>query len=373
MLQLRPSRKARRRLLLLASAVSLGLIAAACGRSGEPVVIGAAGEWTEGYGELNKRGIELAVAQINQRGGIGGRPLEVLFRDDKGSPDEAARIAEEFVANPAVTAVVGHVSSGAMFSASKLYHGNLAAVATTASSPVLSGISEWVFRVISSDSTNGVDMARFASRKGFRRVAILYENDNYGRGLMENFRANFDGTIVSVDPMVSEPADFEPYIAFYRANGVDLVFSPGLETSGLALLREARRQNFSAAFLGGDGWTQLVLEPETAEGALVGTPFTPEDARPEARRFVEAYRARFGQIPDANAALAYDATLAVAAALEKGGTTREAVRDYLAGMDASSAVAGATGPVRFDPAGDPVGKGFVMTRVRGGTLAREGV
>ena len=97
-------------------------------------------------------------------------------------------IAGEFVANRAIVGVVGHVTSGAMMAAAPVYEQGLVAIATTASSPDLSGISSWTFRVISSDSANGIAMARFASARGFRRAAILFENNSYGRGLAESFR-----------------------------------------------------------------------------------------------------------------------------------------------------------------------------------------
>src|SRR5512133_3856169 len=143
-------------------------LAVACGRSGraspsstEPIQLGTAGPWTEGYGLMNKRGMDLAVADINAAGGVRGRPLELVSRDDGGSAVKATAIAQEFVADPNIVAVVGHVNSGAMVAAARVYDGHLAAVATTATAPDLTGVSPWVYRVISSDSTNGLDIARF--------------------------------------------------------------------------------------------------------------------------------------------------------------------------------------------------------------------
>lgn len=342
-----------------------------CAEDSGPITIGAAGPFSEGFGQENLRGIRLAVEEINARGGIRGRELVVLERDDGGDGARAATIAGEFLARRELVAVVGHVSSGAMVAAAKVYDAGLPAVATTATAPALSGISPWVFRVISSDSTNGVDLARFAAERGFRRAAILYENDSYGRGLMDTFRSHFRGEIVALDPMVADPDDFEPYVAYYRQVGPDLVFVAGTERSGRAFLREAKRQGLDAAFLGGDGWAGVVADPGAAEGAFIGTPFTVSDTRPAVRRFVEAYRARYGTDPDANAALAYDATMLVAAAIAAVGPDRAAIRDYLAGLTEATAHQGVTGPIHFDENGDPVGKSFVMTRVTGGVLTPE--
>jgi branched-chain amino acid transport system substrate-binding protein len=149
---------------------------------------------------------------------------------------------------------------------------------------------------------------------------------------------------------------------------VDIVFSAGTDASGVALLREARRQNYHATFLGGDGWTGVTSDTAAAEGVYVGAPFSAEDQRPEAQRFVRAFRQKYGQVPDGNAALAYDATMLVAEAIRTVGPDRRAIRDYLSDLDERTAFHGVTGTIRFQPDGDPVGKSFVMTRVVQGSL-----
>ncbi len=336
------------------------------------MTFGAAGPWQESYGLMNKRGMELAVEEINKSTLLGDRRLKVIDRDDGADGQRATAIANEFVANPEIVAVVGHVNSGTMVAAARIYDGNLPAVATTASSPDITGISPWVFRVISSDSTNGLDMARFANRLGRKRAAIVYENDNYGRGLAESFRRSFQGEIVSYDAVASDTRDFEPFVALYRQRNVDLVTMAGTDQSGLAMMREARRQGFTAAFLGGDGWTGILQDTAVAEGAYVAAPFTAEDPRPEAQRFVRAFRAKYGVDPDGNAALAFDATNLLARAVASGGDNRKAIRDYLASLTAENAYRGVTGSIRFRPDGDPVGKSFVITRVQGNKLVVEG-
>lgn len=354
----------------LIALASLTMIA--CQQMSTGYVIGAAGPWKERYGRMNRLGIELAVAEINARGGVDGHRLEVVYRDDEGDGETAAKIAHEFVANATISAVVGHVNSGAMVAAAKIYDGQLPAIATTATSPELTGISRWVFRVISSDSANGIALARFAGRLGAQRAAILYENNSYGRGLTHAFRRNFRGEIVSLDP-ISDAGnqDFEPFVSYYKRVAPEIVFVAGTEASGIALLREAKRQALNAKFLGGDGWTGVVADTSAAEGAFVGAPFTEADTRPEVRRFVQAFTERNNRAPDGNAALAYDATMVIAAALAKQGASRTRVRNYLADLHERTAFPGVTGSIAFLPNGDPVGKSYLMTRVRRGALVPE--
>ena len=317
---------------------------------------------------MNKLGVELALAEINNRGGIRGRQLQVVLQDDEAKGERAAEIAAEFVNTPELLAVVGHVNSGAMVAASRVYDGALAAVATTATSPELTGISPWVFRVISSDSANGIALAKFASQLGYRRAAILYENNSYGRGLAGSFQRNFAGEVVTIDPIPDGASDLEPFVSYYVRQKVDIVFSAGTDASGVALLREARRQNYHAAFLGGDGWTGITSDTAAAEGVYVGAPFSAKDQRPDAQRFVRSFRQKYGQVPDGNAALAYDATMLVAEAIRTVGPDRRAIRDYLSDLNERTAFRGVTGTIRFQPDGDPVGKSFVMTRVVQGSL-----
>lgn len=359
----------RRALIAVACLATL-----ACQQSSTAYVIAAAGPWKEGYGRMNRLGIELAVHEINASGGIEGHRLEVVYRDDEGDGEKAAKIAHEFVATDNISAVVGHVNSGAMVAAARIYDGHLAAIATTATSPDLTGISHWAFRVISSDSANGIDLARFAARLGTQRAAILYENNAYGRGLTDAFRRNFPGEIVSIDPITDAgEQDFEPFVSFYKRTAPELIFVAGTEASGITFLREAKRQGLAAKFLGGDGWTGIVADTAAAEGVFVGAPFTDADARAPVRRFVQAFQARHTRPPDGNAALAYDATMVIAKALAKQGPSRARIRDYLSGLNGRSSLSGVTGQIAFLANGDPVGKRFVMTRVRRGTLVPESV
>lgn len=358
-----------RHLLILATLAVVG--ACSGGATGKTVVLGAAGPWTEGYGVMCHKGIELARDEINAHGGIRGAQLEIRFLDDSASGPAAARIAQRFVDAPEVLGVVGHMSSAAMLAAARIYDKNIAAVATTVTTPSLSGISPWVFRVISSDSANGVQLAEAATALGLKRAAVLYENDGYGRGLSASFRAAFKGTVIANDPISGDIANAEPYIAFFKRERPDVVLVAGNDASALVILREARRQQLVTQFIGGDGWTPIVSDSAASEGALVGAPFTADDPRPDAKKFVDAFRAKFGEEPDGNAALGYDATLTLARAVAAKGADREAIRAWLHSLDEQTAVAGSTGPIRFQPNGDPVGKGMVLTRARRGHLVPE--
>lgn len=344
----------------------------ACGDSG-PYTLAAAGPWKEGYGKQNQLGVHLAIDEINAAGGINGHTVNLIERDDRADGAQAAAIAETFVADPRISAVIGHVNSGGMLSAARVYDGQLPAVATSATSPDLSGISSWVFRVISSDSLNGVALANFASSftgpdGGQPRAAVLYENNTYGRGLADSFRRAFRGNIISIDPIDSDIKNAEPYISYLKAHQPQVVFVAGRVPSGTVILHEARRQGFNPVFVGGDGWQGIAPDTSISEGVYIGMSFTPEDTTAAARKFVSSFQQRFHMAPDAHAALAYDATKLIAQALRERGPNRRAIRDYLAALTVMTGFSGLTGKMYFESTGDPVGIRFRVLKVHNGLL-----
>ena len=349
-------------MLLVASALS------ACARDSATYTIASASPWNEAYGLMSRQGTELAVDVINRRGGINSRQLVLLRVDDEGTGTRAAEVAQQLVDADSVLAVVGHANSSATVAAARVYDGHLAAVSPSASSPELTGLSPWMFRVIPSDSVNGQDLARFATTLGHKRVAILYENNSYGRGLADSFRRAFRGDVMALEPVSVDGKEVEPYLAYLRLREPELVFVAGSDGSGLEILREARRQGLTSAFLGGDGWAGITSDTAASDGVYVGAPFSAEDPRREVQDFVRAFRTKFGRDPNSFAALAYDATMVIAQAVEHGGSSREAVRDYLASMQEGRAYRGLTGNIAFQPTGDVVGKPMTMTRVRRGAL-----
>lgn len=358
-----------------ASALLL-LLLSLSGCGSDPVVFGLAAPLQTPYGASMKMGAELALREINEGGGIRGRPLQLRALDDQADPRLAPAVADSLVNDPAVVAVVGHVNSGPTVAAAKVYARGLPAVATSATSPSISRLGGWIFRVASSDSANAVELARRAARLN-APVAILYANDDYGRGLATSFRSALLGAgarVVSTDPYLETTPDFRPYLERIKRRGAGLVFIAGIEEGAARIIVQARELGIDARFLGGDGVEGLVTMGPDYDGTLVGLLFHP-DATPAARRFAERFQAVHGRAPDSFAALGYDATLLLAQAAAEAGPRREAIRDYLARLGAEGghpAFLGATGTIRFDANGDPVDKEFAVGEIRSGKILLNG-
>jgi branched-chain amino acid transport system substrate-binding protein len=358
-----------------AVAAALPMLAAALAGCGsgtqETLVLGVVGPFEASYGASMKQGAQLAQHEINERGGIRGRTLELRIRDDRADPQAAIAIADEFRNDPSVLAVVGHVNSSTMIAAAPVYQAGLTAVSTSATSPEVSRLGDWVFRVATSDSANAVELARLARRLDVP-TAILYANDDYGRGLAISFRSALlaeGASIVESDPYLESTEDFRPYLERLRRKNAGLIFIAGLEGGASRIIAQARDLGLQARFLGADGLEGLVVMGPAYDGTLVGLLYHPH-ASPAARQFAERFRAAYGREPDSFAALGYDATHLLARAIESVGPDREAIRDYIAsvGRDRSPAYPGATGTIRFDEHGDPVGKGYAAGEIRDGKI-----
>jgi branched-chain amino acid transport system substrate-binding protein len=352
------------------AALLLWLGTAGCAPSApDTVVLGLASPLGTPYGASMRMGAELAQQEVNRAGTL---RLELRVRDDKADPRVAIAVADEFFNDSRVVGVIGHVNSGTTAAAAEIYEKGLPSVATSATSPSISRLGEWIFRVATSDSMNAVEMARRAARTD-STAAVLYANDDYGRGLSSSFAAAYaatGGRVVEMDPYLESTQDFAPYLERLRRSGVGLIVVAGLEDSAARLIRQARELGLRARFLGGDGLEGLPAIGPDFEGTMVGLLYHP-DASPESRSFAERFRAAYGREPDSFAALGYDAALLLARAVAEAGADRERVRAYLAGVGREGGVpafAGVTGTLRFDASGDPVDKGFAVGVIRGGRI-----
>ena len=349
------------------AALSLLLLGCSSPSNRGEIVLGAAGAWSQAYGTMARYGIELALEELNSDKGL--PTVRVVYQDDEGNGRKATEVAQWFVDSGRVVGVIGHLTSGAMKSAAKVYDGNIPAVATAASSPELTGISSWAFRVIASDSVSGIDIAGQANAMQKKRVAILYENNAYGRGLADSFRRNFTGSVIAIDPITeSADQDFEPFLAWFRARQPDLIFVAGTDKSGIAFVRAVRQAKLDVTLMGGVGWRGLTSDTANAEGVWVGVPFSAEDDRAASKAFTAAFRAKYKLSPDAGAALAYDATRVLATAARMVGNDPRRVRDWLAATGDGAGFSGATGMVRFGANGDPIDKTNVLARIQHGAL-----
>lgn len=320
---------------------------------------------------------QLAVREINAAGGVGGRQLQLEVEDDSAQTTRAIAIAVRLRDNPDVIAVVGHLTSGTTIAAADIYNSGsnpVVEISPSASNPDLTGIGRYTFRVCATDLVHGVALARFAYQKlGARNAAVLYLNDDYGRGILVTFSDQFrrlGGAIDERDPYLGSTSDFGPYLErIQRAGRAQVLMVAGDRASAAVVLRQARQRGITLPVMGGDALSGIQSEGAVAEGVHLTSNYLPERPGQKNAVFVRAYAAaNNGELPDHRGGGAYDAIYLIKQAIEEGGTSRRAVRNALAAIDNARPFEGVTGRIAFDSRGDVPDKTVVVGVVREGRI-----
>ena len=363
-----------RRLTLFALVSFLG----ACGATESgPVRIGVAGSFSDPIGLPMKLAAELAAEEINAAGGIRGRPIELVTRDDYADADSAVFVASDLY-DAGVAAVVGHVFSGTTLAAAPVYNGGtdpVVAISPSSSSPELSSAGDFTFRICPSDLAHGATLAHWVyDRLGFRRGAVLYLNDQYGRGIRQTFVHEFlrlGGQLDAIDPYLGDRPEVGPYLDRLARGGAQFLIVAGNRGEAEEIIRQSRRRGLTLPVLGGDGLEGIHEAGALAEGVYLSSAYFPTIATDANRRFVEAYRRKYpgAGLPNQPAAATYDAVYLLREVIARVGTDRGAVRRALAGVGSATApYDGVTGTVAFDAAGDVPDQNVYMGLVKRGAI-----
>jgi branched-chain amino acid transport system substrate-binding protein len=361
---------------------SLAVILCACNFSREPIRIGLAGSLSDPVGVPMKRAAELAVAEINAAGGIGGRPIELVQRDDYADPDSAVFVATDLY-DAGVSAVIGHLFSGTTLAAAPVYNGGpdpVAAISPSSSSPDVSTAGDYTFRICPSDLAHGAALARWThDTLDLERGAVLYLNDQYGRGVRQTFVREFTrrgGSLVAIDPYLGDTPDVGPYLdRLAKLGRVDFLMVAGNRGEAEEILRQARGRGLNMPVLGGDGLEGIEEAGAIAEGVYLSSAYLPTLATPANKAFLQAYRKKFpgGGLPNQPAAATYDAVYLLRDVIAKAGPKRKDIRRALAKVGSDSpAFKGVTGTVAFDMRGDVPNQAVYIGMVRDGVLRLAG-
>jgi branched-chain amino acid transport system substrate-binding protein len=354
------------------------LLLAACGPSGGAVRVGLSAPLTSPAAAPLLRAAHLAAQEINAAGGIGGRPLELVLRDDYDDPDSAVLVAARFHASD-VVAVIGSVSSAPALSAAPTYNGGshpLIQLLPSAAVAALSDEGPYTFRLCATDQAYGTFLAGFArSTLGAHRAAILYVNDEEGRELRQGFAGEF--VRQGGDPPAAFPfAEGHPEVAEYlqllrRAPRPEVLLLAAGQGDGSALIRAARLALPGVELLGGTGLLGIEAKDSLADGMYLAVGYLPWSLDVANRSFVQGYRKAYPDagFPDQGAAAAYDGLHLLATASIGSRPDRARLQQALAEVGSARAgYTGVIGPVRFDANGDLIEPRLRIGLVRGGRL-----
>jgi len=337
-----------------------------------PIVIGAFLSMTGAtatFGQSTSRGIQVAIDEANERGGVLGQKVELVVLDDQGRAEEAGTAVTRLIDVNKAVAVVGEVASTLSLVGGRIaQRRQVPMVSPSSTNTQVTQIGDYVFRVCFLDPFQGYAMAKFAHDKlKLTKVAILKDvRNDYSIGLSDAFKQAFTklgGTIVAEESYGAGDTEFSAQLTKIKATSPDGLYVPGYYTEVGGISRQARRLGLKVPMMGGDGWESPELRkiggPDIV-GSYYTNHFAVDQPTPRATQFINAFRAKYNEPAPAMAALGYDATLAVLDAVRRAGTTEpKALRDALAQTKELDAV---TGKLTLDANRNPV-KPAVVVRI----------
>jgi branched-chain amino acid transport system substrate-binding protein len=325
------------------------------------------------YGEEQRQGAEMAVADINAKGGLLGQQVRLVVGDDACDPGQAVALANKLV-NDGVVFVAGHNCSHSSIPASKVYEkAGVLMISPASTNPVLTdegGAN--VFRMCGRDDQQGVVAGNYlADVWGAKKIAILHDNSTYGKGLADQTRKqlNKHGVKEAMDEVyVPGQRDYSPLVSRMQAAGIEVVYLGGYSTEAGLMLRQARDQGYEIQLVSGDSLTTdefWMITGPAGEGTLITFGPDPRD-NPEASEVVNRFRARNFE-PVGYTLYSYATVQVWAKAVEKAGSLAlDAVIESLRRHEFPTVL----GKIGFDAKGDVTGSSYVWYVWRNGEYVR---
>ena len=359
--------------LLIAAVV---LAPAACRRGGgDEILIGEYGSLTgttATFGQSTNNAIQMAYDEINAAGGLLGKKVRVAVEDDQSKPEEAATAVTKLINQNHVVAMLGEVSSSRSLAAAPICQANgVPMISPSSTNPRVTQVGNYIFRVCFTDPFQAEVGARIAWEiLKVKKVAILSDvRNDYSVGLQTFFRQHFKqfgGEIVAEQSYSEGDSDFRAQLTQIKSANPEAIYVPGYYTEVATIARQARELGITVPLVGGDGWDSPRLWEiggEALNGCMFSNHYSVDDPSPAVQKFVADYRKRYNQVPDALAALGYDAARILADAMKRAGSPKgDKVRDALA---ATKDYPGVTGSITINKERNAV-KPAVVLRIENG-------
>jgi branched-chain amino acid transport system substrate-binding protein len=313
--------------------------------------------------------IELAVEEINNQGGLLGRPVELLVLDNKSTPIGSSLAAKEAVQLQVAAVIGASWSSHSLAMAPIFQQEGVPMIAVSSTNPKVTRIGNYIFRVCFTDSFQGKAMARFAYTELGARTAVVLKiiNEEYSLTLAEFFVSSFEqygGNVLFEGNYRSKAVDFKDLLKKVKLLQPDVVFVPGYPRDGGLLIKQAVSMGIQTTFLGGDGFNQIYNYGGVAvEGSYYSTHWHPDVRVEQSIHLQNIYKEKYKkEITHMNAPLAYDAVIILSDAIRRAKSFDSArIRDALAQTEDFQ---GTTGKITFDEHGDPRNKEVIIMKLR---------
>ena len=367
-------------LTMMCAGLLVASVFSGCGgsekKAEDTIKVGADIELTGGsasYGKSAQNAIKLAFDQVNAKGGVLGKKMELVVADNKSEAAEATNAMQKLVAQDKVVAVIGPNLSSAVIASTAVNTGaKVLVISPMGTNPNVTvgkdgKTKDFMFRACFIDPFQGTVMASFAKNTlGAKKVAVLIDNSSdYSKGLAQFFEEAFvkaGGTIVSKEAYLQKDTDFKATLTKIKATEPDMIYVPGYYQEVGLIVKQGREMGVTVPMAGGDGWDSAKLPEIAGKTSLNDTYFSSlysaEDTSQLNTDFVAAYKKAYNEKPDVFAALAYDSAMLVVNAIKTANSTDTVkIKDAMAKTSGFNGVAGS---VTFDPQHNPVKSAFIM-------------
>ncbi len=339
------------------------------------------------YGNAVNNGIIMYVEELNAKGGVNGKQIELVTYDEEGDAVKAVT-GYNYLVDEGVVAIIGDVTTGPTVAVVVESQGDgmpmITASATAASvtcqmdGDKVVAVYENMFRSCFIDPFQGEKMAAFAKEVlSANTAAVIYNvGSDYSTGCADSFQAKAAQVgleVVAVESYSNDAVDFQGQLTNIAAKSPDVLFIPDYYSVVALMAPQAAAAGLSATMLGCDGWDtvlDVVSDPSQIEGSYYCSGYSTDDTRSEVQTFVKNYQAKFGATPNMFAAQAYDAAMIMCAALEKAEASGskagsdEYRKTVIAAMKATDMDC-VTGHVTYDEYNNP-NKSAAIIKVEGG-------
>lgn len=362
-------------LLILILAFAISVLAAGCmgQKSEKDIAIGVAWPF-ENNNSLFKEGIELAVKEINENGGINGSNIRLEMKDDQASVSVGMSIAQSFAKDNQIVAVIGHRNSFISIPTSRIYEEAgkvMLSPASTAPELTDNGYN-YVFRNIPDDSEIAQKVAIYAYHQGLKNMVIYYSEDSYGIGLANSFEDHAKSAGIKIVDRITyygDLKDLERQHEKWKSLDFDGIFIAQGIPAGPEFIADCAKTGISVPFFAGNAMDSPLLHEMlggNAEGIVIGSVFSPADSREAAKIFNQSFNREYKQQPSPYSALGYDGVKILAEAIRRAGSTDPtAIAEQLHNLKNWP---GVVGYHSFDDNGNDIGNLLVLKTIKDGKL-----
>ena len=292
------------------------------------------------FGTSTDKAIKMAIAEINAKGGVLGKPVEVRVEDDNSQAAQVPSAVKKLVYEDNVLAVLGEVASSSSLAAAPICQdAGVPMLSPSSTNPKVTQVGDYIFRSCFIDPYVGESLANFAKDKlNAKTVAIFTDaKSDYSKGLSQYFKESFTkigGKVVAEESYQAGDTNFRSQLTNIKGKTPDLIYIPGYYTEVGNIAVQARSLGMNQTLLGSDGWDSpklFEIGKSAVNNSYFSDHYSPESKDPKVVKFVADYKAKYGETPDALAAVGYDAAYIMFDAIKRAGALdRAKLRDALA-------------------------------------------